>query len=150
MVQGEKGWSGKFLCHHNCMYGCFTELTQSLLCLMQQGGTLAKRAGRAQDINANNIRQTACALVSVACEQVQSKLKVRQHLWKVSEPSLGLTGSRTERVSLPYLFITTTVFTAVSHSLHKACYVECSEVALLPNVPEEHRTCSGTKKELFR
>jgi hypothetical protein len=45
---------------------------------MQRGGTLAKRAGRAQDNNANNIRQTACALVLLVYQQVQSKLKVWQ------------------------------------------------------------------------
>jgi hypothetical protein len=39
---------------------------------MQRGGTRAKCAGRAQDISANNIRQTACALVLV-CQQVQEQ-----------------------------------------------------------------------------
>ena len=71
----------------------FTAVPQSL-CLMQRGGTLAKCAGRAQDISANNIRQTACALASLVCQQVQLNLKVRQHLCKESEPDVGFTGSR--------------------------------------------------------
>ena len=41
-----------------------------------RGGTRAKRAGRAQDISANKIKQTAFAFVSLVCQQVQSKLKV--------------------------------------------------------------------------
>ena len=90
---------------------------------MQRGGTLAKRAGRARDINANNIKQTACPLALLLCQQVQLNLKVRQHLCKVSETGLGLSGSMRERVTLAYIFVTTTAFTAVSHSLHNACNV---------------------------
>jgi len=41
-----------------------------------RAGTRAKRAGRAQDISANKIKQTAFAFVSLVCQQVQSKLKV--------------------------------------------------------------------------
>ena len=106
---------------------------------MQRGGTLAKRVGRAQDINANNIKQTACALVLLVCQQLQSKFV--RHRCKEFEPGLGL-AARRERVGLAYLFVTTTAFRAVSHSSNKACYVQCNGVALLPNVPEGHRTSS--------